>query len=677
MIEFFRKLFSTDFMPHGYCIGRPEVIWLHQISDLIIAFAYFLIPVALLYIIRVRRDLVYPGLFLLFGIFILSCGATHVLAVYVLWHPVYRLDGVVKAITAIASFPTAIILMRLAPRVKLIPSSEQLRERNAALESEVTERKRAVEEARRLNEELERRVAERTRLLQTANEELTRANAELTRTIAEREQAQHALDDNRRFLDSITGVAPVLLYVYDLDQHRNIWINNAIASILGYAPEEMQVMGAELLPVLLYEDDAAGYASHRSSLRQLRDDETVEFEYRMRHKDGSWRWLVSRERAFTRNTGGDVAQVAGAAQDITDRKAAEHALRESEERFRELADNISQFAWMADKDGTIYWFNRRWYDYTGVNPADQLGSERPAVTHPDHSARVRESFHAAVIAGEPWEDTFPLRAADGTYRWFLSRALPIRDDDGNVIRWFGTNTDVTEQRQVELELRRANSDLEQFAYSASHDLKEPLRNVTVYAEVFARRYRSVLDARGETYLRFITEGASRMEELIGELLAYTEIRREDESPADPIDAREVFDSVRLVFADKIAAASAEVACGHLPSVRMRAAHLTLLLQNLIGNALKYCEGRPPSVRVWGEDCGSMVRFAVGDNGIGIAEEYKETIFGIFKRLHTRDQYSGTGMGLAICQRIVERYGGRIWVESEPGKGSVFYFTAPR
>ncbi|MCU1329650.1 MAG: domain S-box-containing protein [Bryobacterales bacterium] len=676
MIEFFKKLLSTDFMPHGYCIGRPEVIWLHEISDIIIALAYFVIPIALLYIVKVRRDLVYPGLFLLFGIFILSCGATHVLAVYVLWHPVYRLDGVVKAATALASFPTALLLVRLVPKVKLIPSALQLREQNASLESEIAVRKSAEDEVRRLNEELERRVADRTQLLQERNQELIRANADLERTIAERRQAQEALEANRRLVDGITGVAPVLLYVYDLEHQQNLWINDAVHSILGYNPSEIQAMGDQLLPLLMHEEDKARYADHSGRLRNLSVGDTAEFEYRMRHKDGTWRWLISRERGLDSGENGGVTKIVGAAQDITDRKHFETALKESEERFRELADNISQFAWMADKNGSIYWFNQRWYDYSGQT-ADQIsGTSGGQIVHPDHASRVAANYRASFAAGLPWEDTFPLRGKDGQYRWFLSRARPIRDASGEVVRWFGTNTDITQQRQVETELRHANSDLEQFAYSASHDLKEPLRNVSIYSQILKSRYADRLDSDGIEYLGFINEGAARMDALIRELLAYTEIRSTGDQPLESVDAQEVFASVLQTFADQIRDRQADVRAAALPTVRMRHSHLLLLLQNLIGNALKYCEGRPPSILITVEANRGMWRFAVQDNGIGIKAEYHQTIFGIFKRLHSREAYPGTGMGLAICQRIVHRYGGKIWVESEVGKGSTFYFTIP-
>ena len=157
MLAFFRSLFSTNFMAHGYCLRLPELIRLHEVSDLTIALSYFMIPLTLVYIMRVRRDLAYPWMFGLFGLFILSCGSTHLMGAYVLWHPMYRLEGLIKAVTALASFPSAALLIYLAPKVRRLPSAEQLRLNNSALAREVTERKLAEAEVRRLNEELELR----------------------------------------------------------------------------------------------------------------------------------------------------------------------------------------------------------------------------------------------------------------------------------------------------------------------------------------------------------------------------------------------------------------------------------------------------------------------------------------------------------------------------------------
>lgn len=228
------------------------------------------------------------------------------------------------------------------------------------------------------------------------------------------------------------------------------------------------------------------------------------------------------------------------------------------------------------------------------------------------------------------------------------------------------------------ELRRANADLEQFAYSASHDLQEPIRNIAISGDVLNRRYGQALDTNAKEYLAFMTNGAKRMERLVKDLLAYTQSANRDGESVETSDAAAALEQALSILSSNINEADAAVTYDALPTVRIPAVQLEQLFQNLIGNAIKYRrDNEAPRIHVGAEREDQHWRFAVCDNGIGIPPEYKERIFGIFKRLHTEGKYAGTGIGLAICQRIVERSGGRIWVESEgEGKGSTFYFTLP-
>ncbi|HLK21996.1 MAG TPA: ATP-binding protein, partial [Bryobacteraceae bacterium] len=226
------------------------------------------------------------------------------------------------------------------------------------------------------------------------------------------------------------------------------------------------------------------------------------------------------------------------------------------------------------------------------------------------------------------------------------------------------------------ELRRANTDLEQFAYSASHDLQEPLRQVAIYSQMLERKYASRLDGDARDYLSFCVEGAQRMEMLISDLLAYSQTTRLFESAPQRVDTNEVLGTVKKNLATRIQETGATVRAADLPVVYADAVPLVHVFQNLLSNALKYRGAQAPEVTISAEQVPGFWRFAVRDNGIGIAKQFHEQIFGIFKRLHGRSEYPGTGIGLAICQKVVERYGGRIWVESEEGKGSTFFFTLP-
>jgi light-regulated signal transduction histidine kinase (bacteriophytochrome) len=228
--------------------------------------------------------------------------------------------------------------------------------------------------------------------------------------------------------------------------------------------------------------------------------------------------------------------------------------------------------------------------------------------------------------------------------------------------------------QANEELTRANSDLEQFGYSASHDLQEPLRNVMIYSQLLARDYGSKLDGGALEMLGYLRGGAARMERLIRDLLAYTQVKKLDVE--ENTDATQAVADALANLANAIAESCAAIEYGSLPTVPIHKVHLQQIFQNLIGNALKYRSEKQPLIQVAAEKRDRQWLFSVRDNGIGIDSEYREQIFGLFKRLHAGDGYSGTGIGLAICKRTVERYGGRIWVESTPGESSTFYFTLP-
>jgi len=228
------------------------------------------------------------------------------------------------------------------------------------------------------------------------------------------------------------------------------------------------------------------------------------------------------------------------------------------------------------------------------------------------------------------------------------------------------------QQQTEA-LQRSNAELEQFAYVASHDLQEPLRMVASYAGLLKRRYAGKLDAEADEFIDYAMDGVTRMRALINDLLTYSRVGRE-ERPAESTDSRVALDRALANLEAAIADRQALVAIGNLPTVMASSLQLTQVFQNLIGNGLKFCRETRPEIRVDAERRGAEWIFAVRDNGIGIDPQYKDRIFLIFQRLHKRDEYEGTGIGLAICKKIVERQGGRIWIESEPGKGATFRFT---
>ncbi|GAB6054588.1 hypothetical protein JCM17960_34080 [Magnetospira thiophila] len=288
-----------------------------------------------------------------------------------------------------------------------------------------------------------------------------------------------------------------------------------------------------------------------------------------------------------------------------------------------------------------------------------------------------------VLNGETGNLDFRIVGLKGTPRWLSTHAVPLLDANGRVEALLGLTRDITQQKETQArieevlaELKRSNEELEQFAYVSSHDLREPLRMITSYLQLLQRSHGQNLDQEAHEYIAFAVDGARRMEQLILDLLSYSRINSQ-KSAAQPIDCQLIIERVRENLRASISEKSATLQVGPLPTVVGDGAQFLSLFQNLIGNALKYAApDRPPEITITAEPQGDEWLFRIDDNGIGIEPTYYQRIFVIFQRLHNREQFEGTGIGLTICKKIVENHGSRIWVESEPGVGSRFFFTLP-
>ena len=322
------------------------------------------------------------------------------------------------------------------------------------------------------------------------------------------------------------------------------------------------------------------------------------------------------------------------------------------------------------------YFNQQWMEFTGLSSEEIMAWGWTQFVYPEDLEENVRVWKHSLETGEPFLFEQRFRRADGKYRWHLSRARAMRDAGGRISMWIGSSTDIHEQKEEEEALRRANDDLQQFAYAASHDLQEPIRNVAVYSEIVADRYRDLLDEDGRLFLSFLKESGRRLATLVNDLLAYTRASG-GEIGEEPVDSMEVLKHCVLSLSEAIRESGAQLTCDPLPWVHVGEAHLQQVLQNLIANALKYRDRDPPRIHISAVRQGTGWRFSVQDNGIGIDPQYKEKIFGVFKRLNHDRNLGGTGIGLAICKRVLERYGGRIWVESEAGRGSTFFFSLPQ
>ncbi len=487
---------------------------------------------------------------------------------------------------------------------------------------------------------------------------------------AEMTSRQHA-DRTAPLLSAIVDSSDDAIISKDLNGVVMSW-NKSAERLFGYTAQE--AIGCTIASLIIPDDRQD---EEPDILARLRRGERVDHFETVRHrKDGSL-IDISLTISPVKNAQGVIIGASKIARDITESKRIRSALIESEARFRQLADTMPQMVWTAGPDGRVDYYNERWYEFTGFSRVFSEAATWESILHPDDLQRVRESWSAAVHSGEPYNVEYRFfDRQERCWRWFVARAVPVRDVRGRIVKWFGTCTDIDQQKRIEDELRRANEDLKQFAFSASHDLQEPLRSIKIYSELLSKRYAHKLDGEALKFMQFLHNGATRMEALLRDLLAYTQVSRSD-APVEAVDANEVFKAVLANLSGMIAGTGAQITTGPLPSLAVSGAHLQQVFQNLVGNAIKYrSPERRPIVQVGAERRDGYWVFSVADNGIGIDPEYKENIFGLFKRLHTSDEYSGTGIGLAICQRILDRYHGRIWVESEPGRGSIFRFTLP-
>lgn len=381
--------------------------------------------------------------------------------------------------------------------------------------------------------------------------------------------------------------------------------------------------------------------------------------------------------------------------DITERKRAETTIKRSNERYEMVAKATSDAIWDWDmrtgivvRSGDGMW---KLFGYDSITASADNDFWIKHV-HPDdiNSVLQRREMVLEKTSNQYWEDEYRFKKADGNYAYVYDRGYVIRNKEGKAIRMIGATQDISALKKSEKELQdlnavlqkrafelaRSNAELERFAYVASHDLQEPLRMVSSFLQLLDRQYTAKLDEKAKEYIGFAVGGADRMKKLILDLLSYSRVSTVTEA-FQPVDMNVTAKQVIQIFESRFEKERITLSADQLPLVQGNATQLLQLLQNLVGNAIKYRSEAPPIVEIGCLNEENRYVFFVKDNGIGINPRYFEKIFVVFQRLHSADSYSGTGIGLAICKKIVERHHGEIWVESEPGKGSTFFFSMPR
>lgn len=332
------------------------------------------------------------------------------------------------------------------------------------------------------------------------------------------------------------------------------------------------------------------------------------------------------------------------------------------------------------QQGRFRYVNRRFQTSTGYTEEELADADSLSLVVPEDRKMVKEAAVAMLKRHRIRPYEFRVSNKSDETRWISGTISPIRFRGARAA--LGFYMDITARKRMDevlatrtRELERSNADLEQFAYVASHDLQEPLRMISSYVQLLGRRYRDKLDADADEFIDFAVDGALRMQTLINDLLAYSRVSTEAK-PFEPVDCDKVVDDVLANLEVAISDSAAEITRDPMPPVYADSTQLAQLFQNLIANALKFRGENPPKVHVGARSEGDEWQISIQDNGIGIDPRFSDRIFVIFQRLHGRANYPGNGIGLSICKKIVERHGGRIWVESQEGGGSTFCFTVP-
>ena len=501
----------------------------------------------------------------------------------------------------------------------------------------------------------------------------------IMRDITERKQAEKAVRESEWRLKRAQEIAHLGSWELDLTNNQLTW-SDEVYRIFGLQPQQFAATYEAFLEAVHPEDRAAVDAAYSASIQAGRD--SYEIEHRVVRSSSNEVRIVHEKCEHFRNQDGQMIRSVGMVHDITERKHAEEALRKSEERFHSLADSMPQLVWTALPDGTVDYYNQRHQEYKDITKVQAGGWDWAPVLHSDDIERTVTAWQESVETGEVYQIEHRVRMADESYRWHLSRGIPLFGEKGQLTRWYGTSTDIHDLKLAEEKLKdyaerleRSNRELEQFAFMASHDLQEPLRKIEMFSDLLMERAAD-LNERDRNYLDRMRNAAGRMREMVKGLLELSRVNTQGQRFV-PVELSQIVSDVLVDLENQIRRTGGRVGVEPLPAVEGDPVQLRQLMQNLIGNALKYHQPKAqPDVKVHAKRINGNVQIFVEDRGIGFSPEDAERIFQPFQRLVGLSEYEGSGIGLSICRRIVERHAGNITAVSVPGQGTTFVVTLP-